>query len=425
MITLRGMAAIVTAENMRENSGATGRARHGGPRDATLRDGGRGTFLRDRSVAAPKLPEQRLSPRDARNMQPSDEGRPAERATDRAATPRDDVRRMVDDVLSDRLDMERFAAWLERTASTPPTAGEIAGVADALRARMRRLPAGPAGGGPIADTCGTGGDGSGSFNISTAAALVVAAAGLPVAKHGNRAVSSRTGSADVLESLGVTIDVPPETAARCLAEAGICFCFAPAHHPALAKLGPLRRRIGRPTVFNLVGPLCNPAGADVQVIGVGRADAREPLAEAARLVGLARALVVSCEDGVDEVGLFAATNVIDVSPAGLRRLTWTPEDFGMATARESLRGELQAAGPGESAACIRGVLAGERGPRRDIVVLNAAAVLWAAGRADGLPAAAGLAAAAIDSGRALDVLERLRRASGPAAAHSSGSTSPS
>ena len=365
-------------------------------------------------------------------MQPIDEPRPDEPQPDapqpgRPAADREAVRRMVEDVLADRLGMEPFAAWLERTASAPPTAEEIAGVADALRGQMRRLPAaaGSAGSRLIADTCGTGGDGSGSFNISTAAAIVVAAAGLTVAKHGNRAVSSRTGSADVLQSLGVTVEVPPETAARCLADVGLCFCFAPAHHPALAKLGPLRRRIARPTVFNLVGPLCNPAGAQVQVIGVGRPDAREPLAGAAQLLGLARALVVSCEDGVDEVGLFAATNVIDVSPAGLRRLTWVPEDFGIDTAGESLRGELTATGPDESAACILGVLAGDRGPRRDIVVLNAAALLWAAGLAANLPAAASRAAEAIDSGRARNVLDRLRRATESAAAHSSGSTSPS
>lgn len=335
----------------------------------------------------------------------------------------DDARRILEAVLDGGADLAAFGAWLLALADVGESADEIAGVAAAIRGRMLPVPRPPDL--VVADTCGTGGDGSASFNISTAVALVVAAAGQPVAKHGNRAVSSRTGSADVLEQLGVPIDATPAATAASLATLGFCFCLAPLHHPALARVGPLRRSLGRPTVFNLVGPLCNPAGADVQVIGVGRADAREPLAEAARLVGLARVLVVSSEDGVDEVGLFAATNVIDVSPAGLRRLTWTPEDFGMATARESLRGELQAAGPGESAACVRGVLAGERGPRRDIVVLNAAAVLWAAGRADGLPAAAGLAAAAIDSGRALDVLERLRRASGPATAHSSGSTSPS
>ncbi|NDC63236.1 MAG: anthranilate phosphoribosyltransferase, partial [Planctomycetia bacterium] len=255
-----------------------------------------------------------------------------------------------------------------------------------------------------------------------AAAIVVAAAGLPVAKHGNRAVSSRTGSADVLEALGVSVDAAPETASRCLAEVGLCFCFAPAHHPALAKVGPLRRRIGRPTVFNLVGPLCNPAGATVQVIGVGRRDAAEPLAEAARLAGLGRALVVSCDDGVDEVGLFAATRVTDVSPAGLERLTWTPEDFGLRTAAEPLRVELGAAGPAESAARILGVLAGETGPRRDIVVLNAAALIWAAGLAADLRAAAAMAAEAIDLGRARQTLDRLRAT---AAFQSSGIDSPS
>jgi anthranilate phosphoribosyltransferase len=265
---------------------------------------------------------------------------------------------------------------------------------------------------PVADTCGTGGDGSGSFNVSTAAAIVVAAAGQPVAKHGNRAVSSRTGSADVLEALGVRIDAGPEVAARCLREIGLCFCLAPAHHPAMARVGPLRRALGRPTVFNLVGPLCNPAGVTVQVIGVGRPEARAAVAEAARLLGLARTLVVSGHVGTsaqafDEVSLFGPTDVIDVSPAGTSRCSWTPEDFGLASLPAGRVADLEVAGPAESAEAIRAVLAGERGSRRDVVVLNAAAVLWAAGRTPGLPAARSLAEQAIDSGAAARTLKQL------------------
>lgn len=325
-----------------------------------------------------------------------------------AALTRAESRLLVDAVLDDALSIDRFATWLAATADRAPSAAEIAGVADALRGRMRVIT------GPekeLGDTCGTGGDGSGTFNISTAAALVVAAAGLPVAKHGNRAVSSRTGSADVLECLGVCVTRPAAVAERCLAEIGIAFLFAPAHHPALAAVRDLRRSIGRPTVFNLVGPLCNPAGATVQVIGVGRDDARQPLAEAARLVGLERALVVRGADGVDEVSLFGPTRVLAVSPSGIHETTWTPEDFGITTAVDAAREHLLAADATTSAACIRSVLAGEPGPRRDIVILNAAALLWAAGRAASLAAAAGLAATAIDSGRARGVLERLRAAS--------------
>jgi anthranilate phosphoribosyltransferase len=343
-------------------------------------------------------------------------------AADRAPSPEDvlrrhasgddltrhDTRALVAAVLEGTLPIDRFGVWLASTADRVASAAEIAGVADALRSRMRPIHAPQ----PIVgDTCGTGGDGSGTFNISTAAAIVVAATGLPVAKHGNRAISSRTGSADVLERLGVEVAPPVSVAERCLADVGIVFLFAPAHHPALALLRDLRRSLGRPTVFNLVGPLCNPAGAGVQVIGVGRDDARRPVAEAAGMLGLQRAVVVRSEDGVDEVGLFAPTRVLDVSPAGMRETTWTPEDFGLSTAATDDRGRLLAADADESAACIRGVLDGEPGPRRDIVVLNAAALLWAAGRAGDLTKAAQLAMAAIDSGGARSVLERLRLAS--------------
>jgi anthranilate phosphoribosyltransferase len=266
----------------------------------------------------------------------------------------------------------------------------------------------------VADTCGTGGDGCGSFNISTAAALVAAATGLPVAKHGNRAVTSRTGSADVLEQLGVAVGVPPDTSAHLPEHAGFCFCLAPVHHPAMARVGPLRRSLGRPTVFNLVGPLCNPAGATVQVIGVGRATAREPLAEAARLLGAKRTLVVSGHLGddttrnvFDEISLFGPTDSIDVSAGSTTRLRWSPEDFGIAMQPAARLAELTVAGPAESAAAIRTVLAGAKGPRRDVVVLHTAAVLWAAGKAGDLPTARATAEAAIDSGAAARLLDRL------------------
>ncbi len=318
-----------------------------------------------------------------------------------------DVQRLVDGVLAGTVDLDGFGRWLGALADAGETAAEIAGVAGALRQRMVRLPDAPPG--PVADTCGTGGDGSGSFNVSTAAALVVAAAGQPVAKHGNRAVSSRTGSADVLERLGVRIEAPGEVAAACLRDLGICFCLAPAHHPAMARVGALRRSLGRPTVFNLVGPLCNPAGASVQVIGAGRAAAREPLAEAARMLGASRALIVTGHVGAadrvfDEVSLFGPTDVIDVSPAATARFQWRPEDFGLATLDPARLVDLEVDGPEASAAAIRGVFGGERGPRRDVVVLNAAAVLWAAGRASDPAAACARAAAAIDSGAAARLL---------------------
>lgn len=323
---------------------------------------------------------------------------------------REETQQLVDGVLAGTIDLDAFGHWLVALADLGESADEIAGVAEALRTRM--LPV--TGGHPlVADTCGTGGDGSGSFNISTAAAIVVAAAGLPVAKHGNRAVSSRTGSADVLEQLGVCVAASPETSARCLERIGLCFCLAPVHHPAMARVGPLRRSLARPTVFNLVGPLCNPAGANVQVIGVGRPAAREPMAQAALLLGARRVLVVSggiagdAGKAFDEVSLFGPTDVIDVSPAATVHHRWTPEDFGLATQPAARLEDLAVDGPADSAAAIRGVLAGATGPRRDIVLLNAAAVLWAAGKAADLGAARRLAETAIDSGAAAQTLEAL------------------
>jgi anthranilate phosphoribosyltransferase len=324
-------------------------------------------------------------------------------------TSRVDAGRLVAGVLDGALDLDAFGGWLVALADRGESAAEIAGVAEALRGRMLGVEHGLP---TVADTCGTGGDGSGTFNISTAAAVVAAAAGLPVAKHGNRAVSSRTGSGDVLEALGATIGAAPAACVRSLSEIGLCFCLAPTHHPAMARVGPLRKSLGRPTVFNLVGPLCNPAGATVQVIGVGRPAVRGAMADAAFALGARRVLVVSgtiagaASRAFDEVSLFGPTDVIDVSAAGTRRFSWRPEDFGIATRPPADLAALEVAGPAESAAAIRDVLAGVAGPGRDIVVLNAAAVLWAAGRAGDERSAARQAAEAIDSGQAAATLAR-------------------
>ncbi len=328
----------------------------------------------------------------------------------------DDVRSLVDGVLAGDVDLESFGRWLLALADAGESSVEIAGVAAALRGRMLPLDAGLPAGTVVADTCGTGGDGSGSFNISTAAAIVVAAAGQPVAKHGNRAVSSRTGSADVLTALGVQSAPSVETAARCLRELGLCFCFAPAHHPAMARVGPLRRSLGRPTVFNLVGPLCNPAGANVQVIGVGRGSAVEPMADAARRLGATRTLIVSgslarqaggpSPKPFDEVSLFGPTDVIDVAHDRVDRYEWTPEDFGVVALPPERLADLDVADSEASAAVIRDVLRGHAGPQRDVVVLNAAAVLFAAGRETTLVGSRTRAEHALDSGAAAALLER-------------------
>jgi anthranilate phosphoribosyltransferase len=327
-------------------------------------------------------------------------------------------RHLVDQVLAGSVDLAEFGRWLVALAELGEPAEAIAGVAAGIRGRMRPIPRhGLPADRLVADTCGTGGDGAGSFNISTAAAIVTAAAGQPVAKHGNRAVSSRTGSADVLEALGVRIDAPPAAVTRCLHELGLAFCLAPSFHPAMARVGALRRSLGRPTVFNLVGPLCNPAEADVQVIGVGRRALLEPLAAAARRLGLRRAIVVAGEAGcdaggvLDEVSLVGATHLVDVTPATTVRGRWTPNDFGLGGYPATVMADLAAADPQASAAAIRGVLAGEPGPRRDVVVVNAAAVLWAAGRAVDLSGARALAERAIDTGSAARLLEDLRRLS--------------
>jgi anthranilate phosphoribosyltransferase len=281
------------------------------------------------------------------------------------------------------------------------TVQEVAGAARALRQHMTPIRTQRE---HLIDTCGTGGDGSGTFNISTAAALVTAAAGVAVAKHGNRSITSRSGSADVLAALGVNIEAPVPVVERCLDELGICFCFAPQLHPSMKHVAAVRRKLGVPTVFNLLGPLCNPASAPFQLLGVGRPELRSLLAEAIGMLGTGRTVVVSGEDGLDEVTLAAATNLTVVTPAGQEQRTWRPEDFGLTAAGlDALRVE----GPEASAAVIRSVLAGAPGAARDIVLLNAAAALWTADGSLPLPECVGRAAEAIDDGRAARLLDEL------------------
>jgi anthranilate phosphoribosyltransferase len=293
-----------------------------------------------------------------------------------------------------------FLALLRRKGET---AEEILGAARAMRAAMTpvrsRHPL-------VADTCGTGGDGAGTFNISTAAAFVVAGAGVPVAKHGNRAASSRAGSADVVEALGVRVDLPPQELGRCLDELGIAFLFAQAHHGAMRHAAAPRRELGFRTIFNLIGPLANPAGAHVQVVGVPEADLVAKMAAALRALGSRRALVVHGGDGLDEFTLDGPSLVADTAePGAICVREVRPEDAGLAPApREALRGGSAA----ENAAIVEAVLRGERGPRRDVVCLNAAAALVAAGAAPDLRAGVLLAQAAIDDGRAVGRLQALR-----------------
>jgi len=258
----------------------------------------------------------------------------------------------------------------------------------------------------LVDTCGTGGDASGTFNISTATALVAAGAGVRVAKHGNRSISSKCGSADVIEALGVNIQLSPERAAECLREVGICFLYAPNLHPAMKQVQAVRRELRMRTMFNLLGPLTNPARASGQVVGVYSLDLVEKLAEALSMLGLRRALVVHGLDGLDEISITCTTRVAEAREGSVRSYEIEPEEFGM---KRAALEDIAGGDAVENAAIIRAVLNGEKSPRRDVVLLNAAAALVAAGRTDHVAQAIPLAARSIDSGAAAGKLEALAR----------------
>ena len=295
------------------------------------------------------------------------------------------------------------AALLTAWRAKGETAAELAAAAKVLRSCM--IPLGTQRN-DLIDTCGTGGDGIGTFNISTATALVIAGAGLPVAKHGNKAVTSQSGASDVLLALGVTLRPGTEWPRRTLDQAGLAFCFAPEFHPAaLARVGPIRKRLGVRTIFNCLGPLANPAAATFQVIGVGGRELLEPMSGALALLSIERAFVVVGADGLDEVTLTGATYVREVERGRINELTWHPADFGLPACTLH---DLAASGPVESAAIIRRVLEGAPGPCLNIVLANAAAAILAAGRAQNLLEGVALARESIRSGQAGHVLERLR-----------------
>lgn len=277
--------------------------------------------------------------------------------------------------------------------------------AQAMRARMTPVAA-PA---TAIDTCGTGGDARGTWNISTAAALVAAGAGAVVAKHGNKAASSKSGSAEVLESLGVNLFASPDQVETALSEARVGFLFAQAHHGAVRHVGPARKILGVRTIFNLLGPLSNPAGAKRQLLGVFDRKWLVPMAEALRGLGADAAMIVHGEDGLDEITTTGVSHVAELSPDGtIREYEITPEDAGLA--RAGLE-DLKGGEPEENAQAIRDLLKGEKGPYRDIVLLNAAAALKLAGLAQDLKSSVALAADAIDEGRAQAALDALVRAS--------------
>jgi len=325
---------------------------------------------------------------------------------------RDEARAVMSEVLTGKCTDAQIAALLVALHMKGETVDEIVGFAEAIRAAA--APLSPSENSTIdisgterdalVDTCGTGGDASGTFNISTATAFVAAGAGVRVAKHGNRSVTSKCGSADVMEALGVNIALAPSGVAECLRTVGIAFLFAPTMHSAMKYVQPARRELRLRTVFNLLGPLTNPAHASAQVVGVYSDDLVEKLAEALSMLGVRRAMVVHGADGLDEITISSPTRVAEVRDGQVHTYEVTPEEFGMERAPiESISGGDAA----ENARIIEEILAGKKSPCRDVVLLNAAATLVAAGRANHLSDAIPFAAGSIDSGAAGEKLKAL------------------
>lgn len=310
---------------------------------------------------------------------------------------REEARRAVASLLDDEVPPAVAGGLLASLAAAGETVEVLAGAVDVLRTRATRPPVPEALAARAIDVCGTGGDGHGTFNVSTAAAFVVAGAGVPVAKHGNRAVSSKCGSADVLAALGVVLDMTPERAATALEAANVTFLFAPLYHPVMRKVAALRRELGVRTVFNLAGPLSNPVEVRRQIVGVDRPERVPVVAGALLALGTERALVFSHESGGDELLPFGVTNVAEVSPGGVRRFGLRARDFGV---RECAASDLSGGDSVENADLLRRILDGEAGPCRATVIMNAAAALVVAGAARDYIEGASLAAAAIDDGRA-------------------------
>ena len=336
-------------------------------------------------------------------------------ANHRSSLSRDEARSVMGDVLQGKASDAQIAALLVSLHMKGETVEEIVGFAEAIRGAATTFDSGK----PLddsgldvsgterdalVDTCGTGGDTSGTFNISTATALTVAGAGVRVAKHGNRSVTSKCGSADVIEALGVNIGLPAAKMAECLNEVGIAFLFAPAMHSAMKHVQPARRELRLRTVFNLLGPLTNPAQASAQVVGVYDAALVEKLAQALKLLGLRRALVVHGKDGLDEITITGPTMVGEVRDGWVKTYEISPEEFGLK--RDTLEsisgGDVQA-----NAEIIREVLGGKKNARRDVVLLNAAAALVASAKADSIGQAMPVAAKSIDSGAAKAKLDAL------------------
>jgi anthranilate phosphoribosyltransferase len=317
-----------------------------------------------------------------------------------AALGREEAATAFEQMMAGEATPSQMGALLMALRVRGETVDEITGAVSAMRARMLRVNAPP----DAIDVVGTGGDASGSFNISTCAALIVAGAGVPVAKHGNRALSSKSGAADVLAALGVNIDLTPEQIGHCISEAGIGFMFAPAHHPAMKNVGPTRVELGTRTIFNLLGPLSNPAGVRRQMVGVFSKLWTEPLAQVLKNLGAERAWVVHGSDGLDEITTSGPTTVTSLEDGEVRTFQISPEDVGLAKVKpEALRGGDAPA----NASAVQDVLEGKKTPFRDVALFNAAAALLVAGKAKSLQAGLDLATHSVDSGEAEGRLDRL------------------
>ena len=324
-----------------------------------------------------------------------------------ASLTREEARSAFDDLLSGEVTPAQGGAFLMALRVRGEALDEIVGAVSAMRGRMTRVNA-PA---DAMDIVGTGGDHSGSYNISTLASMIVAGCGVRVAKHGNRAASSRSGAADVLTALGVKIGLDPAALERCLAEAGLCFMFAQAHHASMRHVAPVRVELGTRTLFNLLGPLSNPAGVRRQLLGVFSDAWLEPLTQVLKELGTERVWTVHGSDGLDEITTTGPTHVVALENGTIRRFTVTPDEVGLTTARPE---DLKGADPEHNAAELRRVLDGEKTPYRDIAVLNAAAALVVAGEAGNLREGVDRAAGAVDSGAAKGALERLIQVSNAA-----------
>jgi anthranilate phosphoribosyltransferase len=317
-----------------------------------------------------------------------------------AALTREEAAGAFDVMMSGEATPSQMGGLLMALRVRGETVDEITGAVATMRAKMLKVAAPP----DAIDVVGTGGDASGSYNISTCAAFIVAGAGVPIAKHGNRALSSRSGAADVLAALGVRIDLAPDRISRCISEAGIGFMFAPAHHPAMKHVGPTRVELATRTIFNLLGPLSNPAGVKRQMVGVFSRQWVEPLAQVLKNLGSERAYVVHGSDGLDEITTSGPTTVAALDNGTVKTFEIAPEDVGLSKAKpETLRG-----GDAEAnAAALLAVLKGSKGPFRDVAVFNAAAALIVAGRAKDLKEGAAMAKKSLDSGEAEGRLDRL------------------